>query len=169
MAGAGIKITGDEQVISGLRAATETLENPFEMYTLIGAHLAQTTKERFDQGMDPDGNPWPASIRVLVNGGNTLVDSRALRDSITYEADASGVEVGTNVIYAATHQFGATITAKSAGALRFNIPGVGFITKQSVTIPARPFLGMNAEDEVEIGAIITDQLAAAFGGGVDAR
>jgi phage gpG-like protein len=63
------------------------------------------------------------------------------------------------VIYAATHQGGATIRGK-AGPLKFKLPGgLGFVSPQEVIIPARPFLGVSAEDAAEIVAIGEDYLA----------
>ena len=44
------------------------------------------------------------------------------------------------MIYAPVHEFGATIRAKRAKYLKFNIPGVGWRQKKEVTIPERaPF------------------------------
>lgn len=50
----------------------------------------------------------------------------------------TSVTVGTDRIYAAIHQRGGIIRAKSAPALRFQIGGQ-FFMRQSVTMPARPF------------------------------
>ena len=47
--------------------------------------------------------------------------------------------------------------------LKFQIMG-RWVSKPSVVIPARPFLGINQEDELEIDAIVQADLAAAFGG-----
>lgn len=126
----------------------------------IGAALVASTQQRFERGAGPDGNPWPRSLRATIEGGKTLVDSSRLLQSITHEASADGVTVGTNTIYAGTHQFGATIRAKGK-ALAFALPGGGFAVVQKVTIPARPFLGIDADDQREIGAILADHLRAA--------
>ena len=56
------------------------------------------------------------------------------------------MEIGSNLKYAAIHHFGGTIRAKRAKALRFRI-GDTFVMKIAVTIPARPALGENDEDE----------------------
>lgn len=47
-------------------------------------------------------------------GGKTLIRTSDLRTSIKTEADSTGLAIGTNLIYAATHQFGdeRTIRAK---------------------------------------------------------
>lgn len=115
----------------------------------IGEALRESTVLRFGQSKAPDGSTWPKSQRVLMLGGQTLILKGRLRDSIADAAplvDDTSVEVGTNVEYADPHQFGATIRPRTGRAL--NIPGIG--PRASVTIPARPFLGVSVEDEAEI-------------------
>ena len=69
-----------------------------------------------------------------------LIDVGNLRASIRAQRDRPGVViVGTNVIYAAIHEFGGVITAKNKPMLVFKINGQ-WIRKRSVTIPARPYL-----------------------------
>ncbi|NOR63253.1 MAG: phage virion morphogenesis protein [Rhodobacteraceae bacterium] len=168
MAGVEIRLEGEATALAALSQAHDTLEYPLGMYEAIGASMVESTKQRFDRGESPEGNPWPVSLRAQFEGGKTLIDKGALKQSITHIADQNGVEIGTNMHYAATHQFGATISASGADALRFSIPGIGFITKKSVTIPARPFIGLSGEDEAEIEAIAFDFIAEAFGGAGDA-
>ena len=76
--------------------------------------------------------------------------SAQLRDSITYHADGTGVTIGTNKIYAATHQFGAhgrVIQARNKKCLAFPYGGkVLLVRRVKVTIPARPFLVVQDED-----------------------
>jgi phage gpG-like protein len=72
--------------------------------------------------------------------------------------------VGTNVIYAAIHQFGGTIRPKSKRALRFRMGGRLF-TLSKVSIPARPFLGLTPADRAEIAAIFADFQARALRAG----
>jgi len=65
--------------------------------------------------------------------------------------------VGATMEYAATHQFGAEITPKSAKALF--VPGYGMLKK--VKIPARPYLGVSSDDAKAIEAAV-----AVFLGGI---
>ena len=67
---------------------------------------------RFRTATDPDGNPWLKSRRVSEGGGQTLSLTRRLRNSLTTAADQNTATVGTNVAYAAIHQFGGVIRAK---------------------------------------------------------
>nr|WP_325235051.1 phage virion morphogenesis protein [uncultured Oscillibacter sp.] len=130
----------------------------------ISADLAEvvgsSTIERFRHGRAPDGQKWKPSQRALLEGGKTLIKTAQLRNSIHAKADASGFAVGTNVAYAATHQFGEpgrTIRARNKKALRFQAGGRWISKKQvRVTIPARPFLGLSEEDEREIRETLED-------------
>jgi phage gpG-like protein len=138
------------------------------MFDEIGGYLDSTVGDRFKQGRDPEGNTWEPSVRALAletggttpegntwepsvraleTGGTTLVDHGNLRDSITPNvfADGSGVEHGSNMIYAAIHQFGG-----KAGRNR------------AVTLPARPFIGISPDDESQINAIVEDHIQRAL-------
>ncbi len=107
------------------------------------------------------------SIRAIYTGGKTLIDTGRFLGSITYEASDTSVAVGTNAIQAAIHQFGGTIKPKTAKKLRFVI-GNREVFADEVRIPARPYLGLDRDDETEIEAIAGDFLAGPLGG-VDAR
>lgn len=124
----------------------------------IGASLVTSTQIRFERGQGPDGKPWKPSAR----GGQTLVDTGRLLGSVTHRVSGRQVEVGTNVLYGAIHQFGGTIRPKAAGKLRFTI-GSEVIFADKVEMPARPYLGIDAGDEAEIAAIVNDHLSGAFG------
>lgn len=120
----------------------------------------ESTLERFKQGRDPAGKLWKASKRAAWSGGKTLVDTATLRNSIHGKADASGFAVGTNLKYAATHQFGdpgRTIRAKKSKFLRFQVDGT-WVRKKSVRIkiPARPYLGLSDDDLQEIKGTVED-------------
>lgn len=122
----------------------------------IGGGLRESTVLRFQQSKAPDGSTWPKSQRALMIGGQTLILTGRLRDSIAAIPRATSVEVGTNVEYANAHQFGAVIPPhliepRRAKALR--IPGVGLrrrVRHPGAEIPARPFLGISSGDEAEI-------------------
>ena len=48
-----------------------------------------------------------------------------------------GGTVGSNVVYLPIHEFGGVIKPRKKKALKFSIPGVGFVTVKSVRIPKR--------------------------------
>lgn len=117
----------------------------------IGMLLEASAKFRIrSSNTSPENVSWPKSLRAKEDGGKTLFDSGRLEESIQYIAGPNQVEVGSNVIYAAVHQTGHTITAKAGGALHFALPGGGYATVGSVTIPARPYLGVSDIDEEDI-------------------
>lgn len=131
--------------------------------------LRTSTRERFKEQKSPEGKPWTKSIRANREGGTTLTDSAGLKNSIKSTADGTGFAVGTNKIYARTHQFGEkgrkiTIRAKTSKGLIFQIDGK-WIRKKQVTvkikIPARPFLGISEEDMQEIKGTLEDIIAEA--------
>jgi phage gpG-like protein len=103
------------------------------------------------------------SYRARTEGGVTLSDRGHLKASLAHLAGRDTVEVGTNMIYAGIHQMGGVIEAKNALALRFKV-GKQWLFRFSVTMPARPFLGIDQRDEQEIDAIVQADLQAAVDG-----
>lgn len=103
----------------------------------------------FEQERDPYDKPWDKSLRANLEGGQTLSDTGRLRRSFTYSANPRGFIVGTNVQYAAIHQYGGTIRPKRAKYLRFRLAGGSgrrksgrghWVQTEQVAIPARPFI-----------------------------
>lgn len=131
----------------------------------IAEALRSGTIERFESEKSPEGAAWSKSIRASSKGGLTLTMSGALKGSINARATAEGAEVGTNLIYAATHQFGAsgrTIRAKNKPFLTFEYQGRTIRRKQvTVNIPARPFIGVSDKDRQEIRSLVEEALAQA--------
>lgn len=125
----------------------------------IAEGLRTSTLERFSSEESPEGTKWKPSIRATGQGGKTLTKSVALKNSIKAQADGAGAAVGTNMVYAATHQFGdeRTIRAKNSRYLQFQIRDRWVsVPSVRVNIPARPFLGISKEDEEEIKAILDE-------------
>lgn len=157
----GIRLTleGKEEVLSELGAMAEKASYPRDLFSAVGLAMVESTSYRFEQEQGPDGSPWPASLRALLTGGKTLTDTAFLSGSLTYEANDGGVAIGTNVIYAAIHQLGGVIKAKTPKGLHFQSRGTGdWVRTESVTIPARPFLGVDEEDAKEIEFIVSEWL-----------
>ena len=164
MAGGGIKVelTVDDRkvqaVLARLARRGRDLRQPLDH---VGSYLEDSARQRFRSGRGPGGIPWLRSGRAIEQGGRTLVDTGRLRDSMTHKASDREVEVGTNVIYARIHQLGGVIRAKSAPYLMFRLSSGSFVRTKQVTIPARPFLGVDAEDGSEILAILRDWIDGA--------
>lgn len=134
--------------------------NPQPLLQAIAMLGESSTRARFRSQTGPDGQSWQPSLRAQMTGGKTLTKDGHLGDSISSTADSYTAQWGTNRIYAAIHQFGGTIKAKGSGGLRFNIPGFGWVNKRQVTIPARPFLGVSAEDEQDILELASNHISA---------
>lgn len=132
--------------------------DPKPLMETIAAYGEASTRARFRSETGPDGQRWQPSLRAQLFGGRTLTKDGHLGDSITSQAKGRAAEWGTNRIYAAIHQFGGTIKGKN-GPLRFVVPGIGWRSVPSVTLPARPFLGLDADDRQEILDITADYLA----------
>lgn len=156
-----VQITATPDGLPRLRHALIALRlvgaAPRPLWKALAAYGESSTRLRFRKQVDPDGRPWKPSMRATQGSGRTLVDKARLLRSITHNADNNGGEWGTNVAYAAIHQFGGTIKAKGR-ALRFQIPGGGFVTTKRVTMPARAFFGVNAEDGREMLALTGEVL-----------
>jgi len=118
----------------------------------------------FEEGGRPR---WKPSKRAIKEGGQTLIDTSRLMKSITAGATATQAAVGTNVIYAAIHQFGGvikahTVRARNAKALAIPTKN-GIIFRKSanipqIAIPARPFLKLTDSDLDKIKQTILSYL-----------
>jgi phage virion morphogenesis protein len=142
---AGVGLTYDLSGVAMLQRRVEAI-GKFERRRLldeIGATVESQTRRRIeDDKADPEGKAWPAwSDRYAKNrhGNQSLLESKGmLIGSLGYAVALAGdqVEVGSNLIYAATHQFG----------------------DPKRNIPARPYLGLSGEDEAELEEVIDNFL-----------
>ncbi len=134
---------------AGVKAKLAALDNATKdmrpVYATIGRVLVNRIRLCFKLGIDPWGNPWQA---LKFRKGQPLRDTGRLNRSIVSKVDASGVTVGTNLIYAPVHQFGATIVPKNKPRLVFPGPNGNLIFAKKVTIPARPFMPLRRGAQV---------------------
>jgi len=162
MTGVSIRIEGAADVGQKLGAAARALAEPRALWEEVGRVGVLQTQERFETQTDPQGVKWPPSIRVLVEGGNTLRDSGRFYASITHEATDAGVAIGTNAIQAAIHQFGGRITAKTERGLMFRVAGE-WARKHFVDMPRRAFLGLSPDNEAELIEVADEYMAVPLG------
>ena len=129
----------------------------------IGSALEDSTRQRFRTERSPDGARWtPISQewraekaeRGLASG--ILKMSGDLLDSVRYDPGDDSVSVIASTPYAAVHQFGATIRPRRVKALK-----VRGRLLSSVRIPARPYLGLSADDRSGVLDAARDFLARA--------
>ncbi|MYE01471.1 MAG: phage virion morphogenesis protein [Alphaproteobacteria bacterium] len=171
---AGVRLELDAKgAASALRDLVKRSRNPRPAFDQVGRILRQHVVERFEHEEGPNRQPWKKSLRAKRQRGQTLTDTGRLRKSITWNRLPDGVEVGTNVVYAAIHQFGGKtkpriIRPKRAKALAFRVGNVAggrgvlrFASKvrhPGSRIPARPFLGIDDRDRRAIRRIIDRHL-----------
>ncbi len=159
-----LRLRGDGVMEAALGRIIRGFDNIEPLMADFGTYLESSTIERFEAETAPDGTPWEQSIRAKEDGGQTLTDSSQLKSSIHAEPSSGSVRWGSNKIYARIQNDGGTIRAKGGGKLKFPLPGgLGFRSVDQVTLPARPYLGINAEDEAELTAL-AEEYAADLGG-----
>ncbi len=158
MSGAAIEVRLDEkeyrEIINALhRSASANLKR---IAHAAGLALEAVTAEAFKKQQDPvSGAKWtelkdPRGPLAKRPGSKTpiLTDRGTLKRSVTFEAFGDGsVIIGSNLIYAATHQYGVTtkphtIKARHAKALHFNGIFRKSVKHPGSEIVARPFLGV---------------------------
>ncbi len=139
----------DHDVGQGFTRLIGLMDNTTPVMSAIGTGLVSSTHRRFVSQVGPDGAAWakllPAYAAIKRNR-RILTESGRLRDSINSQASNDQVRVGTNVIYGAIQQLGGTIEPKSASHLVFRLAS-GVALAKSVTLPARPYLGISDDDE----------------------
>lgn len=163
MTGAKITVQGDKEIEQALDRLSSHSKREALM-AAIGQYGVTSTKERFNKSVSPDGEAWKPSLRVKEGKGKTLVKSALLKNSMTFHADHHRVEWGTPRIYAGIHQFGGDIRAKDGGALKFTLANGQMVQVKKVTMPARPFLGINAHDRTRISEITGNWMTKMAGG-----
>lgn len=124
------------QIQKHLKAKVQKLQDMTKFWELAGAYMQkQTINERFEKEQTPEGTKWkplsPARVRQRLKKHKKghmkiLQDMGELRKSVTYEAGENYVRIGSNLKYAATHQFGRS------------------------NIPARPYLGITESEKLHI-------------------
>ncbi|WP_296639189.1 phage virion morphogenesis protein [Roseinatronobacter sp.] len=153
---AGVQVELTLQGIEGAaRALGQLAETDIEdMAYNVGERLTQGAQERIaTEKAAPDGTPWTAwsdrYARTRKDSQSLLVQSRDLMDATGNHTTGTTVRVGNNLVYGAIHQMGGEIE---------NAWGRGI----SVTIPARPYLGVSPADRDAIEALIADTLTEGF-------
>ncbi len=136
----GVSLTGDWKKFSGMiKKSLTKMKHTGTLSEAFGEALAASTRQRFVDGKRPDGTEWKTSKRVKAEGGQTLVDTGILKNSIGYEASRNMVAVGTTEVYGAIHQFGGKA-------------GKG----KKIAIPERAYLGVSEDDKEELKGITED-------------
>lgn len=155
MSGAAVEIV-DHELNSALAMLDGIADAPREeLAEGIGRLVQEQTRRRIEtEKTSPGGQAWKANNA----GTSILYASGMLAMSIDYLAGPDSVIVGSGLIYARIHQAGGKIVARNAKALMFSI-GNSLIAVQSVTMPARPYLGLSTENRSDVLDAARDWLA----------
>jgi len=155
MAGVELTLTLDDGHLHQMLASLKDF-NRRAMMGEMGEYLVSRVVSRLESQTDVRGKALEPSRRAQADGGKTLIDKGQLRDSYTYQvfADGSGVEVGSDLIYAAIHHFGGETGRRRSRASLRSRHTAHPVHNHAVTLPARPVLGINEDDEQEIDVIV---------------
>ncbi|HHA2757638.1 phage virion morphogenesis protein [Stenotrophomonas maltophilia] len=175
----------------GLADALRQLEGEARQLILKdwGEYLLGSTRRRGKQQVDPSGRKWRAlspsykRYKQRKRPGRPILefDFHMLGDMASWQLDGSdAVLVGTNAPYGAIHQGGGTISRPARSThvhMRTGKGGSRFVKASrqnqqyrrrvtlpayTITIAARPWLGVSREDEKELLDIAQDHLSGAF-------
>lgn len=150
-----IQVEGLRAVQEKLNGMADRLKNMQGLWHAVGNHIKnRTIKECFDKEQSPDGTAWKPLSQWRVKerlkkhkSGNMkiLQDNGHLRRSIQFRAFPNYVIIGSNLKYSRIHQFGGTIHSKQFRTSKKTYSH--YVIKRSVTIPARPYLGITEQDK----------------------
>lgn len=158
----------NDQITPALAQVAAALGNPLSLFQDLGEYLVKSTTDRFPTGRAPDGSVWapksPVTLAAYGARKSNRVDRRplfgpsgALSSTINYEAFPDRLEWGSPMIYAAVQQLGAAKGAFGQTSRGAPIPWGN--------IPARPFAGISAEDEVQMIDIVGEWFETSARGG----
>lgn len=133
---AGTQIQFDvvsDSITTGLHGLAEFAADPFPFLDEIGGQLVTETQDRFDSGTAPDGSNWTVSQAAIDRQGLTLKESGNLSNTLSHTTNNTELTWGSNLVYAAIHQFGGDTGRNKA-----------------TEIEANPYLGLSEADELMI-------------------
>ena len=149
-----------EAARKALREAAARLDDMPPVYNEIGEYLLEQRRARFRSGTDPEGKPWTPKRQSTMDrykrlGYGTLNrpligPSKALSRQIQRIVSRDGVVIGSSLAYARTMQEGAAKGAFGSDARGNPLPWGN--------IPARRWLDLSDEEELEIVAIADEHL-----------
>jgi phage virion morphogenesis protein len=172
MAGAAVRVAvRDADLRQALRRLTAKGDAGLVQACLknIGLAVVKQTRRHFEQQRDPEGQAWAPLNPDYAKGkrGTKILEEQGmaggLEGSITSVVHPGYVEIGTNKVYGAIHQFGGTIRPRSGEFLVFKLGGKTVLARK-VTIPARPYLGLSPQDKAELLDIVEDHIVEIWNG-----
>ena len=180
-----------DQVMPWLKGLGENLArlNWHPIFKGICLLLEESTKANFMAGRGPDGIPWkrlakprsrPRDKRAKMPGDaqRPLRDTDKLMGSFSagHEGHVENITGstlmwGTNLVYAAPHQFGHTFNRPEKTRKKpwvfMGDSGLPVFTRKikahQQTIPPRPFVGLNDQLTEDIGSLVADEIEKQLG------
>lgn len=170
MAGVTLEFVGRE-ALSAISAAADALATPTPLQRDLGELLLIIHQARFRAQVAPDGTPWQALSpgylkRKPKNKNKVLTLDGNLRNTLRYQIDGDDLLFGTDRPYGAIHQFGGQIERQARQSTVYfrqeksGEVGRRFVRKDksnfaqdvkvgpyTISMPARPWLGLSAADE----------------------
>lgn len=135
-----------EEALSALSSVARGLADASPLMRMIAGSLLAETQKNFES----NGRPaWlglsPGTRKRRGAGAQPLQESGRLRASISNDHGSDFARVGSNVAYAAIHQFGGqtrphVVLPRNKKALAFNGRVVRKVNHPGSKIPARPYL-----------------------------
>lgn len=187
MSGAAITVKiDDSEVRKALTELGRRMDDLTPAMQDIGETILESVQRNFEEHRGPDLVMWTRLSKKYEkwktekkgrNASDILILNRILMGSINSRPERRQVTVGTNIKYAAIHQFGGEIQKKArSGTVYFKRNkrgevGTRFVKRSksnfaqdvnikahAVNIPARPFLGIRNSDWPEINDAINGYL-----------
>ena len=142
-----IDVIGEGDITNALNRLIKQGQSLKPAFRDIGEHLLESHEQRFKDQQAPDGTPWELlSVNTIEQKALSNQSEKILRgygtlaDTLNYQISKNQLQFGSPLEYAATHQFG----------------------RDKANIPARPFLGLSSDDEVEVLDILRSHLNKAL-------
>ena len=107
----GIDVEGIDRLNAALAKLTQGAQDKRNLLSALGGMIEDQAKARIEREQaSPGGTLWPdwsSEYAKTRHGNNALLQNEGhLFDSIQSLISDDQVEIGTNLIYAATHQYG---------------------------------------------------------------
>lgn len=175
-----IKVNLDARELEGtLARVVDAMRDTTPLMQDLAQVMSEASDRAFATETDPvTGARWvrlnpdyQAQLTLLGFTGTMLQRHGLLKNSLRVEAGHLYARIGSNLRYAAIHQFGGTtrphwIHPRDKKALAFRRHGRQYIRGKvfhpGSEIPRRRFLGVGVQEKQDMKAIILDYLRGAF-------
>lgn len=147
-----------QDALDALITIESNLDDTQGLFNHIGEVLLDIHESRFNAQESPDGIPWQSLSPWYRESkpkqkDKILTLDGTLRSTLHWKIEGNTLLFGTNLIYGAIHQFGGTIKPVRGNALN-----VGGRPVKQVVIPARPWLGVSAQDKLLLVDVVREHL-----------